>query len=368
MHLCAHPGAYEFFCGQKGYEKLMFFSVIVTVLAFGIMVILHEAGHFFVAKKMGVTVHEFSVGMGPCLFKKQKGETQYSVRLLPLGGYVKLEGEGEESDDPRAFSNISPLKRMGILVAGAAMNILLGFLCFVLINNLFGFVSTTVVSDVVEGSHAEMAGIRAGDEIVRLNNTRVSTKADVDLYMLTAPEEIKVTYLRDGERKVASITPTLNENGRRIIGFYSTVKKLNFIESLEYSYYDTRYVVKAVFASLKMLFSGEAKVSDMSGPVGIVQIVDTTTDAVTEQGGSGKDVLINLLYLFGMISVNLGVFNLLPIPALDGGSIIFAFIELVTRKKQKPEILGYINMIGLAIILLLGVYVMFSDIMKLIHI
>ena len=137
----------------------MAFSVIVTVIAFGIMVILHEAGHFFVAKRMGVTVHEFSVGMGPLLFKWIKGETQYSLRLLPLGGYVKLEGEEEESDNPKAFSNISPIKRIAILVAGAFMNVLLGFLCFVIINNIVGGTYVPQINSIVPQSAAEEAGL-----------------------------------------------------------------------------------------------------------------------------------------------------------------------------------------------------------------
>ncbi len=340
----------------------MLFPVVVTILAFGIMVMLHEAGHFFVAKKFGVTVHEFSIGMGPLLFKWEKGETQYSLRLLPFGGYVKLEGETEESDNPRAFSNISPIKRIAILVAGAAMNILLGFICFVIINNVFGYVRTNRVETVVESSAAYDAGILPGDEIIKLNGTKIYTKADVDLFMIGNPENVDVTYRRDGEIHKVNLVPKA-VSGRVIIGFTPVVKKLNVLESLKYSYYDTRYVVKAVFVSLKMLFTGEAKVTDMSGPVGIVQVVDQATEASKEDGWFY--IFLNLLNLFGMISVNLGVFNLLPFPALDGGSIIFAFIELVTRKKLKSEVLGYINLIGLVLILGLGVFVMFSDIMKL---
>lgn len=336
----------------------MVFSIIVTILAFGIMVMLHEAGHFFVAKKFGVTVHEFSIGMGPLIFKWGKGETQYSLRLLPLGGYVRLEGEEEESDNPKAFSNISPLKRIGVLVAGALMNVLLGFLCFVVINNVYGYVQVPVISEIVADSPAEEAGLMVGDEIIRLNNTSIHTYSDVALFKLDAPEEFKVTYLRQGEKHTVNLKTENN-----LIGFVSSIKKLTFFESFKYSYYDTCYVVKAVLVSLKMLFTGEAKVSDMSGPVGVVQVVDSVTEQASGYGYLA--VFIQILSLFAMISVNLGVFNLLPFPALDGGSIIFAFIELVTRRKLKQEVLGYINLIGLVLILGLGIFVMFSDIMKL---
>lgn len=338
-------------------------SIIVTIIAFGIMVMLHEAGHFITAKKFGVTVHEFSIGMGPLVCKWGKGETQYSIRLLPLGGYVRLEGEEEESDNPRAFSNISPLKRICILVAGAAMNVLLGFLCFVIINNVYSYVQVPVISEVVEQSAAEEAGLKIGDKITKLNNTSVATQSDVSLFMLDNPKEVKVTYIRDGEKSSVVLYPRTDETGRLLIGFKSSIKELNFWETLEFSYYDTRYVVKAVMVSLKMLFTGEAKVSDMSGPVGIVQVVDDAAESAKDYGALA--VVMQILMLFAMISVNLGVFNLLPFPALDGGSIIFAFIELVTRKKLKQEVLGYINLIGLALILGLGIFVMYSDIMKL---
>ncbi|MBR5536226.1 MAG: site-2 protease family protein [Clostridia bacterium] len=337
-------------------------SIIVTIIAFGIMVMLHELGHFAMAKKFGVTIHEFSIGMGPLIFKWGKGETQYSLRLLPLGGYVKLEGEDEESDNPRAFSNISPIKRICILVAGAAMNILLGFVCFVIINNVYPNVQVPVISEIVENSAAEEAGLTAGDEIIRLNNTPVATQSDVSLFMMGSPEVIEVTYLRDGVKEKVTLSPAM-EDGRLLIGFKPSIKKLSFFETFEFAYYDTRYVVKAVLVSVKMLFTGEAKVSDMSGPVGIVQVVDDTAQVASAYGLLA--VIMQILMLFAMISVNLGVFNLLPFPALDGGSIIFAFIELVTRKKLRQEVLGYINLIGLVLILGLGIFVMYSDIMKL---
>lgn len=341
----------------------MAFSVIVTIVAFGIMITLHEFGHFLTAKKFGVTVHEFSIGMGPLIFKWGKGETQYSIRLLPLGGYVKLEGEEEESDNPKAFSNISPLKRIIILAAGAFMNVLLGFLCFVVINSFTGGTRVPLIDEIVPDSAAEQAGLIAGDEIIRLDNTRVYTHSDVKLFMLDAPEEIKVSYIRGGEKHSAVLKPTVTENGSRLLGFVPATKIYTPLETLEYSYYDTRYVVKAVMKSLKMIIQGDAKVSDMSGPVGIVQVVDTTADAASEYGA--LYTFLSILLLFAMISVNLGVFNLLPFPALDGGSIIFAFIELVTRKKLKSEVLGYINLIGLALMLGLGIFVMYSDITKL---
>lgn len=340
----------------------MVFSVIVTLIAFGIMVMLHEAGHFFVAKGFGVTVHEFSIGMGPLALSRKRGETQYSVRWLPLGGYVKLEGEGEESDDPHAFSNISPVKRIAILAAGAAMNVLLGFLCFVIILSHYGQVESTVVQSTPEGSPAMECGILPGDKILKLDNTPVKMRADIDLYMLGAGDNVDVTVERDGQKYTFALSP-YDTGSRKILGIIPKTEQLNVLGVLRYSYYDTRYVVKAVFYSLKMLFTGEAGVRDLSGPVGIVKVVDEKAAEAQEQGAAKSDFWLALLNLFAMISVNLGVFNLLPFPALDGGSIIFAFAELVSRRKLKPEIIGYINFAGLVIILGLGVVVMGSDVL-----
>lgn len=343
----------------------MVFSIIVTVIAFGIMVMLHEAGHFFAARRFGVTVHEFSIGMGPLLFARKKKETQYSIRLLPLGGYVKLEGEDEESDDPRAFGNIHPLKRICVLAAGAAMNVVLGFLCFVIITAIMGAAETNVIGQVLENSPAELCGLEPGDKIVRLGNTSIGMREDIDLYMLGAGESVDVTVKRGSEKLKFNLKP-MDESGRKILGIIPEVKKLGVIDTAVYSAYRTRYVVRAVFFSLGQLFTGKAGVKDLSGPVGIVKVVDDTTDDVQDRGASPMVLFVTLLNLFGMISVNLGIFNLLPFPALDGGSIIFAFIELVTRKKQNRDILGYINLIGLALILGLGIFVMWSDIVKII--
>lgn len=340
----------------------MVLSVVVTIFAFGVMIILHELGHFAAAKKFNVTVHEFSVGMGPRILKWGKGETEYSLRLLPLGGFVRLEGEEDQSDNPNAFYNIHPFKRIIILVMGALMNVLLGFLCFAVINNVTGAVYSNTVGDFSENSAIEQAGIQKGDEIVKLDRTSVKSYAEIKLFMMDADDCVRVQYVRDGKKHSVDVDVQRVGNNA-LLGFYPRVKMLSFADSLTQSLYDTRYVVRAVITSLKMLITGQAGVDDMSGPVGIVKTVEDTAEQTKEYGA--LTVFLNLLNLFAMISVNLGVFNLLPFPALDGGSIIFAFIELVTRKKLKQEVLGLINMIGMALILGLGIFVMYSDIMKL---
>jgi regulator of sigma E protease len=339
----------------------MALALIVTIIAFGVMVILHEAGHFFTAKLFSVTVHEFSVGMGPLLASLKKGGTQYSLRALPLGGYVKLEGEDDESDDPKAFSNISPLKRIVILAAGAFMNVLLGFLCFVIILSASSGVYSNTVASVTEGSAAQMCGILPGDKITKIDSMSIGGRADIMLALSEAGDKVSVTVKRNGQ-KIKFIASPTDESGRKVLGVVPTVESITPVTVLKNACYNTRYVVRLVFYSLKMLFTGKAGIRDLSGPVGIVKVADQAASEAKETGGS---VWITLLSLFAMISVNLGVFNLLPFPALDGGSIIFAFVQLFSRKKLSQNVLGYINFAGLVIILGLGIIVMGSDVLHL---
>ena len=337
----------------------MAFSIIVTLVSFGIMVILHEAGHFFVAKSFRATVLEFSVGVGPLLGSFKKGGTQYSLRLFPLGGFVRFEDDEGDISDPHGFYNLSPFKRIAILIAGPMVNVLLGFLCFVIITASAGGVWTTEVMRVEEMSPAAEAGIMAGDTLVRLNNTKVDMRGDIELFMFDPPDSIKVTYMRDGKKHTCMLKPS--ESGK--LGVVLGAKEASAADVIKYSYYNTRYVVKAVFFSIRMLVTGGAGIRDLSGPVGIVKVVDETAQEAQASGIGAGYLFITLLNLFAMISVNLGVFNLLPIPALDGGSIIFALLEKVTGKKQNPEILGYINLIGIVLIFGLGIIIMGSDIL-----
>lgn len=337
-------------------------SILITIIGFGIMVFLHELGHFLTAKRFGVLVHEFAIGMGPKIFSFGKGETKYSLRLLPLGGYVKLEGENdvEENTNPRSFSNLPPFKRIIVLVSGALMNILLGILIFTVINLKVG-IQPTVIGGIPEEFPSNKEIFAVGDEITELDETNVHTMDDVSLFMSRNSEKtIDITVERDGrEFTVEDFKLHETPNGYKL-GVMFNAKKAGIFESAKFALYDTVNVTKAVYFAVGDLITGKEDINTLSGPVEIVGAVGQ----VTEQT-QGETRLIMILLLFAMISVNLGIFNLLPFPALDGGSIIFALYELITRKKVKSEIVGYASVIGFVLLMMLALYVTVGDILAL---
>ncbi len=323
------------------------------------MVLLHELGHFITAKKFGVLVHEFAIGMGPKLFSFGKGETKYSLRLFPIGGYVKLEGENEleENDDPRSFSNLHPFKRIIVLVSGALMNVLLGFLIFTIINLSVGVVPSKIDNIPKELSDKQIY-LQSGDEILKLNNTRVRTNDDVLLFMsrYDEGESISITLKRNGEKiTIDNFKPIKTEAGFKL-GVIFKHENANLIKSAKFAVFDTVYITKAVIYAVGDLVTGKVGMNTLSGPVEIVSVVDSVASANNEYA------FLSILLLFAMITVNLGVFNLLPFPALDGGSIVFALYELITKKKIKSEIVGYASIIGFVLLMTLAVFVTAGDI------
>lgn len=341
-------------------------AILITIIAFGLMISIHEFGHFIAAKRFGVLVHEFSIGMGPKLFSKKGKETTYSLRLLPIGGYVKLEGENEieteaENDNPRAFVNLHPFKRIIILIAGAFMNILLGFILYIIININVGVIPSKV-ADVPAANPAQETVFQKGDEIVKLNNTHMNTFEDVSFYMSRYNKDrISVTLKRDG-KVITYDNVKLHKTGSGyMLGVVFASEKASFGKSIEYAVYDTAFTAKAVIVSIGDLFTGRLSLDSMSGPVEIVSVVDTVASS------KNRYTFITILELIAMITVNLGLFNLFPFPALDGGSIVFALYELITRRKIKSQVVGYASMIGFVLLMLLAVYVTAGDIKALIN-
>lgn len=336
-------------------------AILITIIGFGIMIFLHELGHFIAAKRFGVLVHEFSIGMGPKIFSFGKGETKYSLRLLPIGGFVKLEGENEveENNNPRSFSNLAPFKRIIVLISGALMNILLGFIIFTVINLSVG-ITPSVVKSIPEEYSSEQVNFQSGDEILKLNNTNVNTYNDVSLFMSRYDKDtVDLTIKRDGKIIRLDNASLIETEYGNLLGVGFGTEKASFIKSMEFAFYDTTYVSKAVFFAVSDLITGKQSVNSLSGPVEIVSVVDQVASV------DSRYTLLNILMMFGMITVNLGIFNLLPFPALDGGSIVFALYELITRKKVKSEVVGYASMIGFALLMLLAVFVTAGDIMAL---
>ena len=346
----------------------MVFSIVITILALGIMVCLHELGHMLAAKTFGVLVHEFSIGMGPKLFSIKPGETAYSLRLLPIGGFVQMEGEtGEEDEgssvDPkRSFRYQKPWKRFIILAAGATLNVILGLIMFAVIN-MNSSVHPPIVTSVAEG-YESVSLFEAGDEILRIDGTRIHSFQDITMKLaepkLQTKDSVEVVVRRDG-KKVALNAPIYGEEGgKRLMLIFDSIEfKPGPVTSFRYAVYDTGFVIKAVIGAVGDLITGRQSVDSLSGPVEIVAVVDDVASTHSPY------TWLTLMSLFALISVNLGVFNLLPIPALDGGQIMFLIIEKIIGREIKPQVVGVINAIFFSLLMLLAVYVTVGDVIGL---
>lgn len=331
--------------------------IIMAILGFSLLIIVHELGHFMVAKLNGIKVDEFSIGMGPEVFSKKGKETQYSLRLFPIGGYVKMLGEEEAVDDERSFSSKSPLRRISVILAGAAMNILLALVLFGIIFSNRGFV-LPVISSVVEDSPAYKAGLQNGDKITKIDGSSVFTSSDVSIgIQLSRGEKIDLIVDRSGEKKEISVIPELVvEDGLESykIGFYYTpLENPTIGETFSYTVKETISSVNITYKSLFMMFSGQVNFkTDVGGPVTIIKM----------SGEAAKNGLMSLARFLGIISINLAVFNLLPFPALDGGWTVILLIELITRRKVPDKIVGALNTVGFILLMGLMLVVTLKDI------
>ncbi len=341
-------------------------TIIFALLVFSLIVFVHELGHFVTARIFKVKVHEFAIGMGPKIFSKKKGETEYSLRAIPIGGFCGMEGEDSNSDDECSFSGKPWYARLIILAAGAFMNVLLGFLLcslFVGINSLRTGVSTAVVESVIQES--DLADfLQPGDRIVEINGHRINIKRDVDFAMQRAGGmECSITIKRDGEKLSRTFLPYVAEYAdgtpAYILGINVKLEKANVFNVLRESFFQTIWMGKLVFVSLGMLIGGEASVTEISGPIGVVGVMNTAA----QQGGVLG--LLRLLFLASFISVNIGIMNLLPIPALDGGRILFVVVEAVRRKPIPPEKEGIVHFAGLILLFGIMIFATWNDVMRL---
>lgn len=343
----------------------MILTIVFAILVFSLIIFVHELGHFLAARLFGVRVHEFAIGMGPTVYSRTKGETKYSIRAIPMGGFCSMEGEDCESDDEKSFSAKPRYARFIILAAGATMNVLLGFLiclCFVAYSASIGGVASVKVDTVIEQS--DLSGfLQPGDRIVSLNGQRINIKRDIDFIMQqNGGKECEIVIKRDGKKLSATFKPyeTKYTDGSPayIIGFAPKVERANPVNVFREAFFQTVWMGKLVFVSLGMLISGKANVKDVSGPVGVVSAMNTTA----RSGG-----LLSLIYLASFISVNIGIMNLLPIPALDGGRIFFVIVEAIRRKPIPPEKEGIVHFIGLVLLMGIMVFATWNDILKLIN-
>lgn len=336
----------------------MVITIILTIILFMILVIPHEFGHMVAAKKMGVKVNEFAVGMGPALWKKQKGETLYSLRAIPLGGYTAMEGEDEEgNDDPRAFGNAAWWRKLVILFAGAFNNILVALITIIIAVAIMGL-PTNQLSSVDKTGPAYQAGIRQGDEIVSVNGTDVSSWGDTVTQLEkadpTAP--VKIVVNRDGDEKSYSVAMEKSDDGtgRYIIGIQAG-RSRNVFKCVYYGGVATWELNKSMLKAFGQLFSGKLTADDVSGPVGLVTIVDKAR----------ANGIVTILYLVALVSLNLAVVNLLPLPALDGGRILFVIVRKLSGNRITDAMEGYVHLAGMAILFALFIFITWHDITKL---
>ena len=349
--------------------------ILIAILIFGVLIAVHELGHFLAAKACGVRVNEFSIGMGPQLLHKTKGDTEYSLRLLPIGGYCAMEGEDEDSDDERALNRQAWWKKLIIFVAGAFMNFLTGLLIIVcLYAGAQGFYTSEIIELNPDFPQQGEDGLMPGDVIYAINGERVYLKSDVSLIMgLSDTGKIDMTVLRDGKKLERTLTKQVytDENGKEYeaYGFtYGGIVKATPLLRLQYSWYQTMDYVRIVRLSLQMLLSGAAGVNDLSGPVGIVSTITEVGKETEAEAGFGA-ALESILYFAAMFAVNLAVMNLLPLPALDGGKVFFLVINTLAlaifKRQIPPKYENYIHMAGFALLMALMLFITFHDVMKL---
>ncbi len=336
-------------------------TVLAAIIIFAVLIFVHEFGHFITAKIAKIKVHEFALGMGPRLCGFTKGETQYSIRLFPIGGYCKLEGEDTASNDARALINKPPYVRLIVLAAGAIMNILLGFALLNIAIGTQDAIITTQVAQVEEESPAALAGILPGDEIVKVDKTRTPNNSTLrwELSDLDGSEK-EFTIKRNGEKLTLNITPEIKD-GRYLFGMSFNAVENNFFLTIKESFHQTVFYSKVIIETFLDLLRGKLGIDQMSGPIGIVSEIGGAVESAAKTGMEG---ILDLLFLAVLLTVNLGVFNLLPIPALDGGRILFVLIEMIRRKPIPPEKEGLVHMIGLLALLLFSVFIAYKDILK----
>lgn len=350
-------------------------NILVAVLLFGLIVLVHEFGHFLLAKLSGIGVVEFSIGMGPRLCSFTKGETRYSIKILPFGGSCMMVGEDVENPDPKAFNNKPVWSRIAVIAAGPVFNFILAFLFALVIVAQIGH-DSPVLHGVTEGSPAQEAGLQAGDKITRINNRKMVSYRDVLMYVMAHPdEEMTVSYQRPpggswenggaSEKRTAVMTPKYDTErqtyllGVQFSGRYEKTKGIG--ELLYYSAYEVKYCITSTFDSIGMMIRGQIRVNDaVSGPIGIVDMVSETVQEGREAGARAVVLVLSNWVL--LLSASLGIMNLLPFPALDGGRLLFLFIEVLRGKPVDPEKEGMVHMAGMMILMVVMVLVLFNDI------
>ncbi|MDO4291763.1 MAG: site-2 protease family protein [Eubacteriales bacterium] len=345
-------------------------TILIFLLIFFVIVMGHEFGHFLIAKVNGIRVNEFAIGMGPKIAGFKKGDTEYVLRALPLGGACMFEGEdGLEKSEGKAaegnFQNAPVWARIATVAAGPLFNFLLAFVFAVMVAGYAG-ADLPVLGGVIPGSAAEEAGMQAGDKILRFGSRiRLAREIQLEMALNKDGRPVAVEYERDGKTYETTLTPAYNEEeGRYLVGFenYASYEEAKGFKLFEYGWYQLRFSIKNSVMSVQALVQGKLGADDVAGPVGMAQIVDEVREA-SEPGGPLM-VFMNMVNLAMLLSVSLGVMNLLPLPALDGGRLVFLLIEVVRGRPIPPEKEGIVHFAGFVALMILMVFIMFNDIQR----
>lgn len=348
-------------------------NIILAIIVFGAIIFFHELGHFIFAKLNGVYVNEFAVGMGPTIFSFCKKETKYCLKAIPMGGYCMMMGEDEDVADEHSFSQKPVWGRISVVIAGPVFNFILAFLLSIILVGFCGY-DLPIITDFTKDSPAQEAGLEVGDIITEYNGHTIYNFREVMVYnqFNQSSDPVKLKIERDGKEKEVTVTPLLTDNGY-IMGIYSSGRtKGNVFSVIKYSAFEVRYYIKTTFLSLKYLIEGKVGIKNLSGPVGIVSMMSDTIDEAKESAAgnnmeAARNVFLNLVNFCIMLSANLGVMNLLPLPALDGGRTLVLLVEAFFKKKMSAGKEAFINAMGFAFLILLMVVVMIQDIMNLVR-
>lgn len=336
----------------------MIITVIIAIFVFGIIIFVHELGHFLVAKKSGITVIEFAIGMGPILLKKEYKGTLYSLRALPLGGYTMMDGEETASDAEGSFSSKSLRVKLAVLIAGSGFNLILGYVILVILTAMGGYIGTTVIYNFKEDSVSHEY-LQQGDEITKLNGHRVRTLNDITYEIIRDTDGLMdITLVRDGEIVNVPVQFEMEEiaEGLNVINldFRVAIEKAELMDYVTYPFNWGMSIIKQVYGSLVDLITGRVEVNQLSGPIGIV-------DAIGKASQMGVE---NVLLMTAFIAINLGVFNLLPLPILDGGKILLFTIEKIIGRPIGERAMNFLILGSVAFILALSLYATFNDVIR----
>ncbi len=347
--------------------------ILAALLLFGLIVVIHELGHFFFAKLFRVQVNEFAVGFGPALIKKQKGETLYALRLIPFGGYCAMEGEDQESENPKAFQKQHVGKRILIVAAGAINNLILGLVLVGIMLSVQGQFFTTTVYGFVKDASSYESGLRPGDEILSVDGRRVFCSSDLSYMLMASQDNTLEMKVKRGEDTLTldQVTFAMQEiDGKTYIQPDFAVTNQAMTIKRPFTFFkatvmESLSIGRVVWMSLMDLIGGRFGLNEMMGPVGVVSTVsETVSDAVSGQNGIDFGYL---LYMLALISINLGIINLMPLPALDGGRLVFLAYELLFRKPVPQKYEGWVHGVGFALLMVLIVVICGNDIWRLIQ-